>query len=126
MGRLRGDLQTRALTVAVAVLDLTDRLPNNSKGWEVGRQLIRAGTSIGANLCEADHALTNADFAHKASIARKESAETAYWLKVIAAARMVDEQHTVNIASEVDEFICILSTMVRKTQAHMDRPGRNR
>ena len=124
MARLHGDLQTRALEFAVAILDLVDALPNNGKGWEVGKQLIRAGTSIGANLCEADHALTDADFAHKASIARKEAAETAYWLKICVKARMISEEKVVALDKEVDEFIRILSAMVRKTQSHIEGKGR--
>jgi len=123
---LHGDLQARALDLAVAVVELTDGFPGNTKGWEIGRQLIRAGTSIGANLCEADHALTDADFAHKASIARKEAAETAYWLKVCVRARIASGDSVAGLAAEVDEFVRILSAMVRKTQSYISRSGARR
>ncbi len=125
MGRLVGDVQQRAMDFAVAILDLTDALPHNVKGWEVGRQLIRAGTSIGANLSEADHALTDADFAYKASVARKEAAETAYWLEIITRAGMVPKEQTDDIATEADELVRILSTIVRKTQEHIERSRRS-
>ncbi len=121
MARLQGDVQRRALDFAVSVLELTDELPENSKGWEIGRQLIRAGTSIGANLCEADHALTDSDFAHKVSIARKEAAETEYWLSLIAEAGLVTRERTSAVAGEAQELVRILGTMVRKTQAHIRR-----
>lgn len=104
MGRLRGNLQDRALDLGVAIMKLTDTFPNNSKGWEIARQLIRSGTSIGANLCEADHALTDADFAHKASLARKEAAETGYWLKIVVRAGLCNQEAVAGMVPEVEEL----------------------
>jgi four helix bundle protein len=61
-------------------VDLIDELPNNVKGWVISRQLLRSGTSVGANVREADQALSRVDFIHRLSIAHKEAAETHYWL----------------------------------------------
>ena len=54
MGRLRGDLRDRTYQFGLLILDLVDELPNNPKGWQLCRQLVASGTSIGANLEEAD------------------------------------------------------------------------
>jgi len=76
MSRIRGDLLERSFAFAVQILELVDRLPNGNKGWVLAKQLCRCGTSIGANLHEADHAFTTQDFAYKCNVALKESAET--------------------------------------------------
>lgn len=121
MGRLQRDIQRRVLDFAVAILALTDELPSNNKGWEIGRQMIRAATSIGANLSEADRALSDADFAYKVSVARKEAAETEYWLKLIVQARMVAAERAADLAKEIDELVRILSAIVKRTQMHLER-----
>ena len=76
MARIRGDLLGRTFEFAKSMLTIVDSLPNNNKGWEIGRQMIRCGTSVGANLREADNAQTDADFIYKCSISRKEASET--------------------------------------------------
>ncbi|MFQ5490186.1 MAG: four helix bundle protein [Phycisphaerae bacterium] len=116
MGRIQGDLLERTFELAVAILRLARALPNNAQGWEVGRQLIRSGTSIGANVREADHALTRAEFAHKCSIARKEASETHYWLQLCQRTELLSGQHTVEAITEADELLRILSTVVKRTQ----------
>jgi len=78
MGRIQGDLTERTLRFGVDILGLLKQLPQDTGGWVVGKQLCRSGTSIGANIREADAALTDADFAHKMSIARKEASEAEY------------------------------------------------
>jgi len=98
-----------------------DELPNNAKGWEVGRQPIRAATSIGANLSEADHALTDADFAYKASVARREAAETAFRLERIVGARTIHHKRVAELHREADELIRILTTLVKRTPSHIER-----
>jgi four helix bundle protein len=71
MGRIQGDLKVRTFNVALSILELADLLPNDNKGWVVGKQLIRCGTSIGANVREADQAFSSTDFAFKCSLASK-------------------------------------------------------
>ncbi len=119
MGRIQGDLKERTLRFAKAILDVADHLPQKNQGWVVGRQLIRSGTSIGANVHEADHALTEADFAHKCSIARKEASETLYWLELCERAGLIPRDRIGHLAQEADEILRILSTIVKRTQQHM-------
>jgi four helix bundle protein len=77
-----GDLKERTLKFGEMTLHAVASLPNAPSCWMVARQLGRAGTSIGANVWEADVALTEADFANKVGIARKEANETQYWLEL--------------------------------------------
>jgi four helix bundle protein len=119
-GRFRGDLPERTFEFAKTVLDLVDDLPSNTKGWAVAKQLIRCGTSIGANIAEARDAFSDAEFAHRCSIARKEAAETRYWLRICHDKRLIRSPHLDAAIGEVEQFVRILGTIVLKLQ----QPGR--
>jgi len=77
------------LRFGATALDAVAKLPNEVRGWIIGKQLGRAATSIGANVWEADAALTDSEFAHKISIARKEACETEYWLDLARTAELL-------------------------------------
>jgi four helix bundle protein len=117
MGRFRGDLPDRTFEFSVKIVELSDCLPQNNKGWVLGKQLLRSGTSVGANVCEANHALTDREFIQRCSIARKEAAETHYWLRLCLRLGLVSEADTAPLLSECDELISIVSVIVRKSQA---------
>ena len=68
------------------MVKLVNRLPRTVAGIEIGKQVVRSATSIGANVEEADAAESKRDFVHKMSIAHKEARETRYWLRIIRAA----------------------------------------
>jgi four helix bundle protein len=70
------ELETRTKVFALDLIDLVERLPKNRAADVVGRQLLRSGTSIGANYREANRGESRADFIHKLGISTKESAET--------------------------------------------------
>jgi four helix bundle protein len=124
MARIQGDLKVRTFRFAQAVLDVFDCLPNNTKGWELGKQLIRSGTGVGSNVREADNAHTDAEFAHKCSIARKEAGETAYWLELCTAAGLLPNDRTEVQIQEADELTRILSAIVIGTQTRIEKTAR--
>ncbi|UCD29811.1 MAG: four helix bundle protein [Planctomycetota bacterium] len=121
MGRIVGDLLDRTFNFAVSIMSLIDDLPNSHKGWEIGRQIIRSGTSIGANIREADNAITDADFTHKCSIARKEASEAYYWLKLCQHIGLLKGTKLEAAITESDELTRVLSSIVKKTQKHLDK-----
>lgn len=114
--RFRGDLPERTYEFAKVVLDLIDALPSNTKGWAVAKQLVRCGTSIGANISEASQALSDAEFTQRCSIARKEAAETRFWLRLCRDKRLIDSQILQPALVEIDELLRILGTIIRKLQ----------
>jgi four helix bundle protein len=122
MPRIQGDLCERTCRFALSVLNVVDALPSNIKGWELGKQLIRSGISVGANVREADHALTVAEFAHRANIARKEAFESSYWLRLCTDSRLLKSRQTDGLMADADELVRVLSTIVKKTQMHLKRP----
>jgi four helix bundle protein len=84
-------------------------------------QLLDSGTSVGANLREADAGQTKRDFIAKTSIARKESAESSYWLRLIAFAQPGMVQQTVPLIDESDQIFKILTTIIRRAESNPDR-----
>jgi len=119
MSRIRGDLLERTFSFARRILKLSSEFPNDPRGWVLAKQLIRSGTSIGANIREADNAMTDADFSYKCSVARKEAVETHYWLELCTATDLLSAESTEELVKEADEITRILSTIVQKTQVHI-------
>jgi four helix bundle protein len=79
-------------------------------------QLVRAGTSVGANVEEAQGSHSRADFANKCSIACKEARETRYWLRLLAASGIVSTASLTDLLAECDELVAILTTIVKKAK----------
>jgi four helix bundle protein len=123
LGRIVGDLKERTLTFGVDVLNLVAKFPQGTCGWTVGKQLGRCASSIGANVWEADAALTDAEFANKISIARKEANETEYWLEVGHRIHLVlvPNGSYDNLKTEAGELCRILGAIVSKTQSYIKR-----
>ena len=82
----RYDLEERTAKFAEAVIRFAKQVPFSAVNKSLIDQLVRAGTSIGANYCEADDAETKPDFRHKIGLCRKEARETKYWLRLVAKA----------------------------------------
>jgi four helix bundle protein len=81
----------------------------------MGRQLMRAATSIGANLEEADAGQSRADFVSKCTIALKEAREALYWLRILSATGKLDESAD-PLMHECDRIVAVLTTIVRKAK----------
>lgn len=116
---MRNDLRQRTFDFAVRVVNLCrslDKTPGVSR--ILGRQLLRSGTSIGANVEEGQASQSRADFVAKYSIACKEARETHYWLRLLAAAEIMPQNKTLDLIDEVDQLIAILTTIVKKTKAN--------
>ena len=80
---------------AVVIIDLCEKLRERKKATAIVNQLLRSGTSIGANIHEANYASSKADFVNKFQIALKECYETDYWLEIFHDAAMItDEEYT--------------------------------
>lgn len=76
-------LEKRTKAFAVRMIRLASSLPKNREADSIARQMVRSGTSVGANYREANRAVSRADFRHRISICEKEASETQYWLEVI-------------------------------------------
>ncbi len=108
------ELKDRTYRFAMNILKLAALLPNTEEGRLVRRQLCKSGTSVGANLEEADGSLTLNDFVHKVDIAFKEAKETRYWLRIIIDRRLITKNAVSPHYEESVELIKILSTIIFK------------
>lgn len=80
------DLEERTAQFGEAVIDFAKRVPKNSVTNRLIDQLVGAGTSVGANYCEADDAVSKKDFRHKISICKREARETKFFVRMIVRA----------------------------------------
>ncbi len=116
MPRIFGDLKERSLQFGADVMRALFELPNETRGWIIGKQLGRATTSIGANVWEADAAISDADFVFKIGIARKEAHEVQYWLELTQRLELLPMQRVLSSKSEAIEVSKILGAIVIKTE----------
>jgi four helix bundle protein len=117
--RKGADIQERAFDFACEVVELYDHLEKRTGSSRVlGKQLLRAATSVGANLEEADAAQSRPDFISKCGIALKEAREAHYWLRVMRRTRKIeDADRAEHLLVESNRLVAILTTIVRKTRA---------
>lgn len=114
----RRDLPERSFQFALRVVRLYQMLeekPGVSR--QISNQLLRSGTSIGANIEEGQASQSKADFISKYSIACKEARETHYWLRLLSASEIIKEEKLQLLIQEADELIAILTTIIKKTKA---------
>ena len=112
------DIQERTLNFSIRIVKLCKFLrENGGTGYELSKQLIRSGTSIGANVEEAQNAESKPDFIHKMSISLKEARETNYWLKILIATEKKLEQRLLPLLNESNELISILHAIIKNTKA---------
>lgn len=108
----------RSFAFAVRVVKLCKYLENQDRvSRTLANQLLRSGTSIGANVEEAQAGQSKADFIAKMSIARKEARESHYWLRLLKESEIVPESQLFEIIQEADEIIRILTAIVKTSQA---------
>ncbi len=110
------DLEERTARFGEAVIAFAKRLPRNVVTLSLIGQLVRSATSIGANYCEADGAVSRKDFQHTVSISRKEARETMCWFRTIAAAEPGASQDARALWREAKELHLIFSSIWHKRQ----------
>jgi four helix bundle protein len=108
----RNDLSERLLDYAVRIIKLVEALPATIIGKRIGDQLLRSGTSVGANYEEAQGAESHLDFVHKLQIALKELRESNYWLRVLAKSGVLPPERLREIVDESNQLCKILSKAV--------------
>ena len=112
------ELQDRTKRFAVAVVRFFSRLPKTEAASVIGRQLLRAGTSVAANYRAACRARSAADFISKISIVREETDETLFWLELLVDADIVEPRLTSGLSSECHELLKIFSASLATAKAN--------
>jgi four helix bundle protein len=109
------DLEERTLRFAIRVRKFIKKLPRTISNIEDGKQVIKSSGSVGANYIEANEAFSKKDFKHRIKISRKESKESAYWLKIIVANNDTKFSPEGNeLVQEAEELKKIFSSILEK------------
>jgi len=119
------DLKNRTKAFAVRIINLVEALPQSKTTNILGGQLLRAGTSVGANYRAACRARSSADFLSKMGIVEEECDETMYWMEVLVEARKLDPLRSKDLYSEAEEILSIVVASINSTRAHSQRAIRN-
>ncbi len=111
MGNItKSDLKDRTKAFALRIMKLVGALPNDTVGRVIGKQLVRCGTSVGANYRSACRARSHADFVSKLGIVLEEADESEFWLELIIEGELMDEKRVTPLLEESTELVAIFSS----------------
>ena len=110
----RYDLEERTAKFGEEIIIFAKRMPKNPVTISLISQLVRSGTSTGANYCEADDAESGKDFKHKIGICKKETRECKHWLRMIAIASPELKEEARRLWQEAKELNLIFNSIVKK------------
>ena len=109
-------IEGKSFAFAVRIVNAYKCLNENKKEYVLSKQLLRSGTSIGANVAEAEQAQSRADFISKMNIALKEAAETKYWIRLLEKTEYFTEKESVSLLEDCVEIEKILVSIVKSTK----------
>lgn len=112
------DLEERTAKFGEDVIEFAKKVPKNTVTIPLIGQLVRSGTSVGSNYCEADCAESRKDFEHKLGICKKEAKETKHWLRMIAKAVPELKNEAKTLWKEANELQLIFISIVKKSRMH--------
>jgi four helix bundle protein len=111
------ELRDRLKKFALRIIKLTSSLPKTREADVMGKQVLRSGTSVGAQFREAFRAKSNADYISKFEGANQELDETQYWLELLGESAIIPSKRLEPLHNEAGELIAILTTIIRKVKA---------
>ena len=109
-------IEEKSFAFAIRIVNLYKHLNEAKKEFVLSKQLLRSGTSIGANVAEAEQAQSTPDFVSKMSIALKEASETKYWIRLLASTSYLTEAETVSILHDCVEIEKILVSIIKSSK----------
>ena len=105
--------RSKSKDFALRIIKFVKLLQDGEIGRIISKQLLRSGTSIGANLRESYNAQSKADFINKLHIALKEADETAYWLELLYESEIINKQYFDSLYSDLEEIIALLTASLK-------------
>ena len=108
-------IEIKSFDFAVRIVGLYKHLTQKKKEFVMAKQLLRCGTSIGANVAEAEKGQSRADFNAKMNIAMKEANETYYWLRLLSRTGYLNEKEFLSMEKDIREILAIITAICKKT-----------
>ncbi|MBV9241414.1 MAG: four helix bundle protein [Acidobacteria bacterium] len=112
-------LKTKSYGFALRVIDLYKYLSQEKKEYVLSKQVLRSGTSIGANVTEGNRAQSKSDFIHKLAIALKEADETEYWINLLRDGCFVTEKAAISLLSDCCELQKMLVSSIKTAKRNL-------
>ena len=109
------NIENKTFDFAVRSVNLYKFLCNEKKEFVLSKQVLRSGTSLGANVAEAQKAQSRPDFNAKLNIALKEANETYYWLRLLYKTEYISDEAFISLEKDINEIISILVTICKQT-----------
>ncbi len=107
------EMKMRTKQFALRVIRLVESLPNGKAANVIGNQLLRSGTSVGANYRASCRAKSTADFVHKLSIVEEEADESIYWMELLIEGEIIKEKLLENLMNEADQILSIIVSSIK-------------
>ncbi|NDP19596.1 MAG: four helix bundle protein [Paludibacter sp.] len=114
-------VKDKSILFAIRIVKLYKHLTEIKKEYVLSKQVLRSGTSVGAMVCEAEHAESPLDFIHKMAIAQKEMNETIYWLELLTKTDYISEEQFENINNDALEIIKLITSIIKTAKANLNK-----
>lgn len=112
------EMKTRTKAFGLRIIKLTESLPNKRITNVIGNQLLRCGTSVGANYRAACRARSNADFIAKMGIVEEETDETIYWIEMLVEAEIIKQKLVNNLLDEANQILSIVVSSINTARGN--------
>lgn len=113
-------VKEKSFDFAIRIVKLYKYLMEEKKEFVLSKQILRSGTSVGANINEAQQAQSKKDFLMKMNIALKECTETKYWIELLSATDYINQEQKDSIIKDCIELEKLLTSIVKTTSTQMD------
>jgi four helix bundle protein len=115
------DLKERTKRFALEIIKLVEGLPKSKVSDVLGTQILKSGTSVGANYRSACRARSRADFISKMGIVEEEVDETLYWLELLVGAKLVEQNQVQYLMNEADEITAIVVSSIKTAKKNRNK-----
>ena len=112
------EMKARTKSFALRIIKLVESLPSNRTADVIGKQLVRAGTSVAANYRAACRAKSNSDFIAKMGTVEEEADESSFWLEVIIESGLMKEELVNDLKDEADQIVAIMVSSINTARGH--------
>ena len=121
MNTSKSVLKDKSFLFAISVVNLYNDLCNREKEFVMSKQLLRSGTSVGANIREAKNAESTKDFIHKLGVAQKECDETQFWLELLNETKYLSKERYLQLYDEANQIYKMLRSTILTSKQKMDK-----
>lgn len=108
-------IETKSFDFAIRIVHLYKHLTKTKREFVMAKQLLRCGTSIGANIAEGEKGQSRADFNAKMNIAMKDANETYYWLRLLHRTGYLNDKEFLSMQKDIREILAIITAICKKT-----------